>query len=65
VSDLVGSKGGEAYGNHGLFLERTREIMTRLLAQLPDWLEAIAVERIHHQEHQERTPSTPSTPRDR
>jgi len=41
VSDLVGSKGGEAYGNHGLFLERTREIMTRLLGQLPDWLEAV------------------------
>ena len=40
VSDLVGADGGEAYGNHGLFVERTREVMARLLAQLPDWLEA-------------------------
>lgn len=44
VSDLVGSNGGEAYGNHGLFLERTREIMARLLGQLPDWLEAVAAD---------------------
>jgi adenosylhomocysteine nucleosidase len=41
VSDLVGAGGGEAYGNHGLFVERTRGIMTRLLDQLPDWLEAV------------------------
>jgi adenosylhomocysteine nucleosidase len=43
VSDLVGADGGEAYGNHGLYRERTREIMARLLAQLPDWLEAIRI----------------------
>jgi adenosylhomocysteine nucleosidase len=41
VSDLVGMDGGEAYGNHGLFLERTREIMAQLVDQLPDWLEAV------------------------
>ncbi|HNX30157.1 MAG TPA: 5'-methylthioadenosine/S-adenosylhomocysteine nucleosidase [Holophaga sp.] len=40
VSDLVGADGGEAYGNHGLFAERTREIMDVLLDQLPDWLES-------------------------
>lgn len=41
VSDLVGADGGEAYGNHGLFAERTRGVMDRLLGQLPDWLEAV------------------------
>ena len=41
VSDLVGASGGEAYGNQGLYVERTREIMARLLHQLPDWLDAI------------------------
>ena len=41
VSDLVDADGGEAYGNHGLYLERTRELMARLIAQLPDWLEAV------------------------
>ncbi|HSA59167.1 MAG TPA: hypothetical protein VLJ37_05725, partial [bacterium] len=38
VSDLVGSGGGEAYGNYELFIERTREIMKHLVGQLPDWL---------------------------
>ena len=42
VSDLVGAEGGEAYGNLELFHTRTREIMERLLAQLPDWLLAAA-----------------------
>jgi len=42
VSDLVGPQGGEAYGNQALFAERTREIMARLLDQLPDWLETAA-----------------------
>lgn len=41
VSDLVGADGGEAYGNHGLYVERTRAIMARLFEQLPDWLKAI------------------------
>lgn len=41
VSDLVGSEGGEAYGDYELFLDRTREIMRRLVEILPIWLEAI------------------------
>jgi adenosylhomocysteine nucleosidase len=41
VSDLVNPEGGEAYGNYELFIRRTREIMKRLLEQLPDWLAAI------------------------
>ena len=41
VSDLVGAEGGEAYGNYELFLRRTREIMKKLLEQLPRWLDAI------------------------
>jgi adenosylhomocysteine nucleosidase len=38
VSDLVGSGGGEAYGNLDLFRKRTRVVMEELLRQLPDWL---------------------------
>lgn len=45
VSDLVGEDGGEAYGDVGLFAERTQAIMTRLIDQLPDWLEAIPATR--------------------
>ncbi|MFH1185250.1 MAG: 5'-methylthioadenosine/S-adenosylhomocysteine nucleosidase [Chloroflexota bacterium] len=41
VSDLVGSEGGEAYGDYELFLSRTREIMAALLKALPAWLTAI------------------------
>lgn len=41
VTDLVGRAGGEAYGNIALFHERTREVMTKLFAQLPDWLDQI------------------------
>jgi adenosylhomocysteine nucleosidase len=41
VSDLVGRGGGEAYGDYGLFLSRTREILTQLLDVLPAWLSAI------------------------
>ena len=41
VSDLVDEDGGEAYGNHALFAERTTEIMGRLIEQLPDWLDGI------------------------
>lgn len=40
VSDLVGSAGGEAYGNLELFHTRTRGIMKEILGQLPDWLAA-------------------------
>ncbi|HET6846589.1 MAG TPA: hypothetical protein VFH29_07120, partial [Anaerolineales bacterium] len=42
VSDLVGSAGGEAYGDYGLFLDRTREIMTKLFQALPIWLDIAA-----------------------
>lgn len=41
VSDLVGVAGGEAYGNHDLYRERTGTLMRRLVDQLPDWLAAI------------------------
>jgi adenosylhomocysteine nucleosidase len=52
VTDLVSSAGGanwqfalqgggEAYGNIGLFHERTKTVMQTLFAQLPDWLNAI------------------------
>lgn len=41
VSDLVGEDGGEAYGAFELFTERTKMIMTQLVGQLPDWLDAI------------------------
>ena len=41
VSDLVGPGGGEAYGNHALYRQRTGDIMRKLLGQLPGWLEAV------------------------
>lgn len=40
VSDLVGTQGGEAYGNLELFHERTSGIMKELFRQLPAWLQA-------------------------
>jgi adenosylhomocysteine nucleosidase len=40
VSDLVGTHGGEAYGNIALFHERTRVIMSELFRQLPAWIRA-------------------------
>jgi adenosylhomocysteine nucleosidase len=39
VTDLVGTGGGEAYGNIGLFHENTRTIMQRLIEQLPAWVD--------------------------
>jgi adenosylhomocysteine nucleosidase len=39
VTDLVGVKGGEAYGNISLFHENTKSIMKTLIDQLPLWLE--------------------------
>jgi adenosylhomocysteine nucleosidase len=39
VSDLVGSAGGEAYGNYESFKQSAREILGRLFASLPNWLE--------------------------
>jgi len=38
VSDLVGSAGGEAYGNYEGFKQSAREILDRLFASLPHWL---------------------------
>jgi adenosylhomocysteine nucleosidase len=39
VTDLVGGDGGEAYGNIGLFHERTKTVMKKLFDQLPSWLD--------------------------
>lgn len=41
VSDLVGREGGEVYGDYELFIDRTKEIMRRLLEVLPKWLKGI------------------------
>ena len=38
VSDLVGSGGGEAYGNMQVFAKSTGEIMRRLVHYLPEWI---------------------------
>ena len=49
VSDLVGSSGGEAYGDYPLFMSRTKDIMARLIAVLPDWLAGIDPQRLVRQ----------------
>jgi adenosylhomocysteine nucleosidase len=41
VSDLVGSEGGEAYGDYERFKQAAREIMARLVDALPLWLEHV------------------------
>ena len=41
VSDMVSENGGEAYNNIEIFNERAKEIMERLINQLPDWMNAI------------------------
>jgi adenosylhomocysteine nucleosidase len=38
VTDLVGSDGGEAYGNIELFRERTKTVMKNLFTLLPEYL---------------------------
>jgi adenosylhomocysteine nucleosidase len=38
VTDLVGSRGGEAYGNVDFFKDATEKIMQRLVESLPCWL---------------------------
>lgn len=43
VSDLVGGGGGEAYGNLGLFHQRTKTVMKNLFDQLPGWLDSIKI----------------------
>lgn len=40
VTDLVGSSGGEAYGNIGLFETAAQAILQRLVDSLPDWIMA-------------------------
>jgi adenosylhomocysteine nucleosidase len=40
VTDLVGSAGGEAYGNLALFEKATLRILRQLVEALPDWLKA-------------------------
>jgi adenosylhomocysteine nucleosidase len=43
VTDLVGPDGGEIYdGTATLFRERAREVMTRLVAALPAWLDRVS-----------------------
>lgn len=39
VSDLVGSEGGEAYGDINVFIQATRPIMKRLVESIPEWIE--------------------------
>jgi adenosylhomocysteine nucleosidase len=41
VSDLVNSKQSEAYGNMNLFEERAHSVMTKLLQELPLWINQI------------------------
>jgi adenosylhomocysteine nucleosidase len=41
VSDMVSEDGGEAYNNIEVFNERAREIMEKLIKQLPDWLNVV------------------------
>lgn len=38
VTDIVGPRGGEAYGDIGLFRRNTAKVMKRLFAGLPSWL---------------------------
>lgn len=38
VSDLVGEHGGEAYGSMDVFTQAARELMVRLVTDLPLWL---------------------------
>jgi nucleoside phosphorylase/predicted enzyme related to lactoylglutathione lyase len=44
VTDLVGTSGGEAYGDIRIFHENTRAVMKNLIGQLPDWLKHIRLE---------------------
>jgi adenosylhomocysteine nucleosidase len=41
VSDLVGADGGEAYGNLEFYAAGARQVMSNLLAYLPEWLEIV------------------------
>ncbi len=46
VSDLVGKKGGEVYGNLNLYKDSAKEIITHLVNTLPGWIECADVFRI-------------------
>ncbi|HQU35626.1 MAG: 5'-methylthioadenosine/S-adenosylhomocysteine nucleosidase [Anaerolineales bacterium] len=41
VSDIVNENEGEAYDNIEIFNERAKRVMQKLIAQLPDWLNAV------------------------
>lgn len=41
VTDLVNSKGGEAYGNNQVFENGTDIVMRKLIRQLPHWLDKL------------------------
>jgi len=43
VTDLVGSSGGEAYDNLELFEAAATDILKRLIAELPVWLESAGI----------------------
>ncbi len=44
VTDLVGSSGGQAYnGQAAVFLNGTRQVMTRLIQALPAWIAKAAI----------------------
>jgi len=43
VSDLVSEEGGEAYDNIEIFNERAKDIMQKLIGQLPDWLKLVKI----------------------
>jgi adenosylhomocysteine nucleosidase len=38
VTDLVGSHGGEAYGDMGLYVENTTQVLGSLVGWLPSWI---------------------------
>jgi hypothetical protein len=38
---MVSENGGEAYNNIEIFNQRAKEIMKRLIEQLPDWLNSV------------------------
>jgi adenosylhomocysteine nucleosidase len=41
VTDLVGSSGGEAYGNIDLFVQNATQVLGALVASLPYWIERV------------------------
>lgn len=43
VSDIVSENAGEVYGDYESYKDRTKEIMQRLVTQLPGWLNAVKI----------------------